>query len=82
LRHPNIVTFYGVHISHYGDIYIVTEYLSKGSLDKVLQNDHNIATIDLLQMYLILFKIITNKYRATNAASGMIYLTQQNIIHR
>jgi len=51
LRHPNIVGFFGIHVSSNGDYYIVTEYLSKGSLDNVIRNQKDdISLLDLLSM--------------------------------
>lgn len=52
LRHPNIVQFLGIFTSIEGERYIVTEFLSKGSLDQLLQNERkDLDVIDLLGMY-------------------------------
>jgi len=70
LRHPNIVQFFGIHVSSDDDYYLVTEYLSEGSLDNLLRNQKDdIFLLDLLSM-------------AKDTASGMIYLNEKNIIHR
>ena len=48
LSHPNIVQFFGIHISSTGEQYIVIEYLSKGSLDQLLKTEgNNLEVIDL-----------------------------------
>jgi serine/threonine protein kinase len=51
LHHRNIVQFYGIFISSNEETYMVTEYLSKGSLDHVLKIERNeIEIVDLLIM--------------------------------
>jgi len=69
LKHPNIVLFLGI-FTESTTKYIITEYLPMGSLDKFLQlkgKDVNLA--GLISM-------------ATDAAKGLLYLSQRKIIHR
>jgi serine/threonine protein kinase len=49
--HQNIVQFFGIHISSTGEQYIVTEYLSGGSLDSLLRKEgNNMTKTDLIAM--------------------------------
>ena len=41
LNHPNIVHFFGIHVTPTGESFIVMEYLPEGSLDQVLQMNKN-----------------------------------------
>jgi len=70
LNHPNIVRFFGIHTTSNGEHFLVMEYMRKGSLDGVLQTEKNqIFLLDLLSM-------------TKDAASGMVYLHEQGIVHR
>jgi len=70
LNHPNIVRFFGIHTTPNGAHFLVMEYMRKGSLDKVLRAEKKqIFLADLLSM-------------TKDAASGMVYLHQQGIVHR
>jgi serine/threonine protein kinase len=83
LRHPNIVQFLGIHISSSDEHYIVTEYLSKGSLLDLLTASTKIDTLDLVTMFEnsnMYFTIFL--HRSKDAAAGMKYLSSQNIVHR
>jgi serine/threonine protein kinase len=50
LNHVNIVRYFGIYTSPEGDKYIITEFLSKGSLDHLLRYTEDISVIDLLSM--------------------------------
>ena len=51
LNHPNVVHFFGVHTTSKGENFIVMEYLSEGSLDRVLQmNKEMIGLEDVIGM--------------------------------
>ncbi len=81
ISHPHIVHFFGIYKDETGEHYIVTgtfhcatynlvEYLCKGSLNKLVQQEKdNLSVTDLLGM-------------AKHAAAGLRYLEQQKIIHR
>jgi len=70
LRHRNIVQFFGTYTSPDNVKYIVTEFMPKGSLDQLLQVEKKaIGIVSLLAM-------------AKDALAGMLYLHEQNRIHR
>ena len=51
VNHPNIVRFIGIYISNSREQYIVTEFVSKGSLVDVLRNEKETMNMDdLLEM--------------------------------
>jgi serine/threonine protein kinase len=51
LNHPNIIRFFGVHISQGGQLYMVMEYLPSGSLlDKIRSVDGGMSMLDKLSM--------------------------------
>jgi len=67
--HPNVVTFFGLSEGPDG-LYIVTEFMQDGSLDKhLIQNRDKISTEKLIQM-------------TKELAAGMDHLTIHGIIHR
>uniref|UniRef100_A0A6B2L893 Protein kinase domain-containing protein n=1 Tax=Arcella intermedia TaxID=1963864 RepID=A0A6B2L893_9EUKA len=69
LRHPNIVTFMACTAAQ-PELCIVTEYVSRGSLYKILHNKN------------IIFEIDHIRHMALGAAKGMAYLHGSHIIHR
>jgi len=69
LHHPNIVQFLGIFTDLNGSKYIVTEFLSLGSLDNFLHTKKDIELNILLDI-------------TSQIVSGMIYLEQEKIIHR
>jgi len=70
LDHPNIVHYFGIYSAPNGVHYIVTEFLSKGSLLHFLHSEKdNLTTVDLLNI-------------SKQTAAGMNYLESKNIIHR
>jgi len=69
LNHPNVLRLLGIFIDNSGFQYIVTEFMPKGNLLKVVQSDKSILISDLINM-------------AKQAAAGMTYLESQSIIHR
>jgi tyrosine-protein kinase Tec len=68
LSHPNIVQFFGIYFEG-TDRYLVTEFITKGSLRSVLNSESTLTVDDLIWM-------------AKDVAAGMLYLSQVNIIHR
>jgi len=71
LNHPNIVRFLGLFHTD-SDLYMVMEYLSKGSLLDFL-------SIDETKRILVLNDLL---HMTTDIAAGMGYLASQNIVHR
>lgn len=70
ISHPHVVAFLGIYTSPDSSRYIVTEYLTKGSLLNLVQKSTDILSIlDLLGM-------------ARHAAAGMKYLEFRRIVHR
>jgi len=68
-RHPCITQYLGIYTNS-GVKYIVTEYLSHGSLDVLLRAEKtNISHLDLLAL-------------AKDAANGMSFLEKKRILHR
>ena len=51
LVHKNIVHYYGTHVSTEGLRYIVTEFMSCGSLGQLFKKESNFTIKELLQMY-------------------------------
>eukprot|EP01113_Clastostelium_recurvatum_P047844 TRINITY_DN8598_c0_g1_i4.p1 TRINITY_DN8598_c0_g1~~TRINITY_DN8598_c0_g1_i4.p1 ORF type:complete len:1073 (+),score=198.90 TRINITY_DN8598_c0_g1_i4:49-3219(+) len=69
LVHPNIVQFLGLyHDAEDGRLYVVSDYVRDGSLDRVLQKDTTITPIMQLKM-------------ARDIAAGMIQLEEKGIVH-
>eukprot|EP01117_Protostelium_nocturnum_P010679 TRINITY_DN3844_c0_g1_i3.p1 TRINITY_DN3844_c0_g1~~TRINITY_DN3844_c0_g1_i3.p1 ORF type:complete len:341 (+),score=120.78 TRINITY_DN3844_c0_g1_i3:504-1526(+) len=68
--HMNVVLFLGVSIAEGGQIYLITEYLKHGSLEKLLKNSS-------IKMTLIRKIKILNK-----TARGVLHLHSEGIIHR
>jgi serine/threonine protein kinase len=70
LIHPNVVQFLGIYVRG-PDKYIVTEYLSLGSLSTVLTfKKSELKPLDLLEM-------------SKHAAAGMIYISEyKQFVHR
>ena len=55
LDHKNVVHYFGTFISE-GNKYLVTEYLSLGSLSTLIREKWSeLTTNDLLDMYIVLF---------------------------
>ncbi|EFC48713.1 predicted protein [Naegleria gruberi] len=74
LRHPNIVSFYGVCITETSK-YMITEFVKKGSLDKIIYKcKQNIEFLSLKEKINILIGV----------SNGMNYLhsLQPSVIHR
>lgn len=74
LRHFNVVQFYGVTVTKQSK-YMITEYLSKGSLDRIIyQSKNGIIVLTLRRRINILIDV----------ANGMDYLhsLKPAIIHR
>jgi ephrin-A/ephrin-B len=70
LKHPHIVQFFGIYTSSAKEIFIVLEYMTQGSLDKFLERMQQEITLEnLFQM-------------ATDTIAGMLYLEENNIVHR
>lgn len=70
LRHPNVVMFLGLFRDERGEMWIVTEFLSLGSLRHLLHRDGARVTSSALLLM------------AKDAAAGMKYLSQNRILHR
>ncbi len=51
LSHPNVVQLFGMFEDVRGYKYMVTEYVSRGSLATVLTKDKSFSAADLLEMY-------------------------------
>jgi serine/threonine protein kinase len=59
------------------------EFLSKGSLTKVLMEEkEEIALVDMLSMWVNSHHLPMMLFRAMQAASGMAYLEAKNVLHR
>jgi serine/threonine protein kinase/ankyrin repeat protein len=70
LRHPNVVMFLGLFHDDRGEMWIVTEFLSHGSLRHMLQRVGARVTSSALLLM------------AKDGAAGMKYLSQNHILHR
>jgi len=68
LHHPNIVQYFG-NYRRDGKDYIVTEFLPLGSVKDFLVQDKSISVDNILKM-------------ARGTAAGMLYLSENGIIHR
>jgi len=70
LKHPNIVSCFGIHKSLSGKMFMVMEYVSLGSLDSILrQKEEELKENDLRNMIL-------------GASLGMEYLENNGVLHR
>jgi len=70
LRHPNIVSYFGLFVDSNMNNYIVLEFLAFGSLDRLVQkNKKEIDSLMLIDM-------------SAQIASGMMFLESKHIIHR
>jgi len=70
LRHPNVVSFFGIHTNEKGEKFMIMEFVSKGSLDHILKNEEETLTVqDLLDMMIC-------------ASLGMEFLETNQILHR
>ena len=70
LMHPNVVQFFGIYKDPENFKYLVTELLTKGDVKSLLTSSEiSLEIVDLLSM-------------AKDAAAGMAYLHQQNVLHR
>jgi len=70
LRHPNIVQFIGV-CKHKDEIFIVTEYCSKGNLKSLLYGKPEVSLSWRRRVRM-----------ATDIARGLVYLNSRKFIHR
>jgi serine/threonine protein kinase len=68
--HPHVVRYLGIFTAEDNERYIVTEYLSKGSLAKLLQNLK--SPLDVIDLLMITIQ----------ALAGLIYLEESEILHR
>eukprot|EP01124_Arcella_intermedia_P013067 TRINITY_DN1946_c0_g1_i1.p1 TRINITY_DN1946_c0_g1~~TRINITY_DN1946_c0_g1_i1.p1 ORF type:complete len:558 (+),score=107.78 TRINITY_DN1946_c0_g1_i1:57-1730(+) len=69
LNHPNIVKFLGASLDPYR-LLIVTEYLDRGSLSKLITSKSMKYDVEHIRCFLL------------DTANGMHYLHKRNIIHR
>lgn len=69
LSHPNILRILGSYKSQDQVDYLVTEYCEHGNLQEVLRNDRDLSNLRRLEI-------------ALQIISGMIYLHDQNVLHR
>jgi serine/threonine protein kinase len=69
-RHENIVLFLGWGVTSTGGLFLVTEYVRRGSLNNVLQECRNSLTLDRQIQF------------ARDTAEGMRYLHSKGRIHR
>ena len=69
-RHENIVLFLGWGVASTGGLFLVTEYLSRGSLNSVLQTYRDSLTLERRVQF------------ARDSAEGMRYLHTKGRIHR
>ncbi len=80
LNNPHTVRFLGLYKSAEGETYIVTEYLSKGSLDHVLMNEGPSITVQqLVEMY-VHNKIDIFQYRDRYCLSNISLLFSSTFI--
>eukprot|EP01124_Arcella_intermedia_P034352 TRINITY_DN849_c0_g1_i2.p1 TRINITY_DN849_c0_g1~~TRINITY_DN849_c0_g1_i2.p1 ORF type:complete len:411 (+),score=82.80 TRINITY_DN849_c0_g1_i2:27-1259(+) len=70
VQHPNIVEFLGVCLDPAPNLFIVTEYLPKGCLSKILANSHYSVQLEHIRSW------------AVDTCRGMAYLHECSIIHR
>ncbi len=70
LNHPNIVRFFGLHRTEKDELFIVMEYLPRGSLDGFLKSKEGrqLAREELLRICI-------------DTTTGMHYLANKNVIH-
>lgn len=53
LNHPHVVRYLGIYEDQQKKRYIVTEFMTKGSLSSVVDKERQtIATLDLIRMYI------------------------------
>ncbi|XP_067940716.1 discoidin domain-containing receptor 2-like [Watersipora subatra] len=79
LRHPNIIQVLGICSDSANSSCVVTEYMSKGDLNQVLQNHVPEGTALLNKPPLSQSTLL---YITTQIALGMSYLEQLNVTHR
>jgi serine/threonine protein kinase len=70
LRHPHIVTFMGAHISDGPDMYIVTEFMHRGSVSDLLHNKNLVIEYEHVRNI------------SLDCCRGMAYLHRNDVIHR
>jgi tRNA A-37 threonylcarbamoyl transferase component Bud32 len=70
LNHPNIIRYYGLARPMSNDMFVVMEYMSLGSLDKLMKSDPEFFSVEEVQAM------------CYDVAAGMSYLHNQFIIHR
>ena len=69
ISHPHIVVYHGIFIDDKKTTWIITEYMSEGGLDRLLRvKKEAFSQNDLINI-------------SKQICSGMIYLSQQGIIH-
>jgi serine/threonine protein kinase len=79
-----VVRYLGIFKDHQQRRYIVTEFMTKGSLLSVVDVEReSITTQDLLRMYANASHLCADKkFSAKQAANGMQFLEENKIIHR
>jgi len=70
LIHPHVVTFLGAHISDGPNMYIVTEFMERGSVSDLLHNKNLVVEYEHVRSI------------AKDCCKGMAYLHHNNVIHR
>jgi len=70
LNHPHIVRYLGTYLDENDRFWMIVEYLEMGSLEDFFKkSDLKFSVLDYLRM-------------CSNAAAGMIYLSEKSYIHR
>ncbi|XP_028404269.1 tyrosine-protein kinase ABL2-like [Dendronephthya gigantea] len=79
--HPNVVSLLGGCMEANSPLYVIVEYCEKGSLLKYLQNSRNNFN-EYVNMSIQKLDFRWKLKRAMEICSGMIFLSQRQILHR
>eukprot|EP00041_Stephanoeca_diplocostata_P024944 m.642298 g.642298 ORF g.642298 m.642298 type:complete len:1056 (+) comp22638_c0_seq4:208-3375(+) len=90
LHHPNLVQFYGVGVTDTGEVFLVQEFMSKGTLRALLNkkvlfvDDSNLPRRSLSPKVEVPFTWALRRQFCADIAAGMLYLHTRTppIVHR